>query len=301
MVAVLIRCNKHKKIQREAFEQDKQAKIAQAIVSGALAIIQALATLGPIGGAIAAIGIGKSSVMMSILEGVKTVNPEKKVLYVSAEMTAVDMLDPDEFMKYYPGLFNKVEFMFASDYIDNEEGPSFTQALDELLNRGYDMVVLDSMAEVQSIVQSDMGLASGRLAETYLLNQMAKHTNSPEYYTAFLLIQQVNKGGEFVGSNRLKHMITAHLTIKWSEEKKKYMEFTKNRRGEVKRRLFFKLGKGVEYDTAKFEEEMHLEEILSKETPIVEELTSAEFEELFRNTAVGSSEEGELEFDEIED
>ena len=28
-------------------------------------------------------GIGKSSVMMSILEGVKTVNPEKKVLYVS--------------------------------------------------------------------------------------------------------------------------------------------------------------------------------------------------------------------------
>ena len=36
------------KIQREAFEQDKQAKIAQAIVSGALAIIQALATLGSV-------------------------------------------------------------------------------------------------------------------------------------------------------------------------------------------------------------------------------------------------------------
>ena len=50
------------KIQREAFEQDKQAKIAQAIASGALAIIQALATLGPIGGPIAAIGIGATTV-----------------------------------------------------------------------------------------------------------------------------------------------------------------------------------------------------------------------------------------------
>lgn len=53
--------DKIEKIQREAFEQDKQAKIAQAIASGALAIIQALATLGPIGGAIAAIGIGATT------------------------------------------------------------------------------------------------------------------------------------------------------------------------------------------------------------------------------------------------
>lgn len=53
--------DKIEKIQRESFEQDKQAKIAQAIVSGALAIIQALATLGPIGGAIAAIGIGATT------------------------------------------------------------------------------------------------------------------------------------------------------------------------------------------------------------------------------------------------
>lgn len=53
--------DKIEKIQREAFEQDKQAKIAQAIASGALAIIQALSTLGPIGGAIAAIGIGATT------------------------------------------------------------------------------------------------------------------------------------------------------------------------------------------------------------------------------------------------
>lgn len=53
--------DKIEKIQREAFEQDKQAKIAQATVSGALAIIQALATLGPIGGAIAAVGIGATT------------------------------------------------------------------------------------------------------------------------------------------------------------------------------------------------------------------------------------------------
>lgn len=45
-------------IQKEYFEKDKKAKIAQAIINAALAIIQAFAQLGPIAGAIAAVGVG---------------------------------------------------------------------------------------------------------------------------------------------------------------------------------------------------------------------------------------------------
>lgn len=223
-------------------------------------------------------GIGKSSVMMDILQGVKSVNPEKSVLFVSAEMTRVDMMDPDEFMKYYPGLFDKVEFLFAGDYLDNEEGPSFSKALEVILGRGYDIAVFDSMIEVQSICQAEMGLGSGKTAEKFMLNLMQAHVqaqNAKKCHSAFLLIQQVKKDGEFVGSRRLEHMITSFLSIKWDIEVrgKKYMEFRKNRRGDVKKRLYFKFGPvGIIYDETKFQDEIRLTEILEKDQNLVEEL-----------------------------
>lgn len=243
-------------------------------------------------------GIGKSSVLMDTLQGVKTVASEKKVLYVSAEMTRVDMMDPDEFLKFYPGIHDKIEFMFASDYVESDEGPTFTQALEVLLNRGYDIVVMDSMAEVQSLVQGDLGLGSGKIAEKFILNLLQKHTNANnerKTHTSFLMIQQVNKDGEFVGSMRLKHMITAFLQIKWDKENKgkKYMVFEKNRRGDVKKRLYFKLGNGVEYDVQKYDEELELEELMTKNQDVLQELTTAELAELFAKRVGGSEVEEE--------
>lgn len=47
-----------KNLQKEAFEREKKLKIIQIQIAGALAVIQAFAQLGPIGGAIAAVGIG---------------------------------------------------------------------------------------------------------------------------------------------------------------------------------------------------------------------------------------------------
>lgn len=232
-------------------------------------------------------GIGKSSVMMDVLQGIKVTNPGKKVLYVSAEMTRIDMMDPDEFMKYYPNLFDKVEFLFAGDYIESETGPSFSQALDVVLSRGYDVVVFDSMIEVQQICQEEMGLGTGKQAEKFMLNLMQKHNqaqNDRKVYSAFLLIQQVKKDGEFVGSRRLEHMITAFLRIKWCTETRgrKYMEFRKNRRGQNKLRLYFKLGNGVEYDAKKFEDEIELADIMSKNEEISETLNDIELMKLLQ-------------------
>lgn len=52
------RAKKEEQIRRAAFEQEKKAKIAQALISAAVAIIQAFSQLGPIAGAIAAVGVG---------------------------------------------------------------------------------------------------------------------------------------------------------------------------------------------------------------------------------------------------
>lgn len=229
-------------------------------------------------------GIGKSSVMMDLLQGVKNCNPGKKVLYVSAEMTRVDMMDPDEFMKYYPGLHDTVEFMFASDYLQDEGGPSFTHAFEVLLARGYDLVVLDSMAEIQSLVHEDLQLSSGKASEKALLNMFQYNTEGKNgVYTAFLLIQQVKKDGEFVGSRRLEHMITAFLSIKWDKQLKgqKYLEFRKNRKGDVLKRLYFKLGNGVEYDIEKFNDERELEHVMSLPSA-ANGLTQLEFQNLMQ-------------------
>jgi hypothetical protein len=242
-------------------------------------------------------GIGKSSVMMDILQGIKSVNDARRVLFICAEMTLVDMLDPDEFMKYYPGLHGKVEFLFAGDYLDNDDGPTFSQAMEIILLRGYDVVVLDSLVEVQHIVQSEVGLGSGKSAEKYMLNLMQKHVqaqNDLQKHTAFLLIQQVKKDGEFVGSRRLEHMITAFLSIKWDAEHrgKKYMEFRKNRRGDVKLRLYFKFGStGIEYDSKKYESELQVGQILSSDANILQELDDLELRNLLSNT---SAEEDQL-------
>lgn len=53
----LERVEKEEKIRREAFEKEKKARIAQALIGAALAIVQAFGQLGPIAGAIAAVGV----------------------------------------------------------------------------------------------------------------------------------------------------------------------------------------------------------------------------------------------------
>lgn len=251
-------------------------------------------------------GIGKSSVMMDLLQGVKAIDKSKKVLYVSAEMTQIDMMDPEEFLSYYPGLLNKVEFLFAGDYLENESGPSFSTALETVLQRGYDVVVIDSLIETQSIIGEEFGLGSGKKAEKHVLNLIQKHNqaqNTAKKYTSFLLIQQVNKDGEFAGSKRLVHMLTAFLKLKWDTESraKRYMMFDKNRRGEVKMRLYFKLGNGVEYDDVKFEDEIKLGDILSKNEDLVGELTQAELAELLTKKSPKNSDPEEDDIEEIED
>jgi len=99
--------DKIEKIQREAFEQDKQAKIAQAIASGALAIIQALATLGPIGGAIAAIGIGATTGFQ--------IAKIKAATFADGGYTGEGIMPPDSTGHRPAGIVHDGEFVFTKE------------------------------------------------------------------------------------------------------------------------------------------------------------------------------------------
>lgn len=99
--------DKIEKIQREAFEQDKQAKIAQATVSGALAIIQALATLGPIGGAIAAVGIGATTVFQ--------IAKIKAATFADGGYTGEGIMPADSTGFKPAGIVHEGEFVFTKE------------------------------------------------------------------------------------------------------------------------------------------------------------------------------------------
>jgi predicted ATP-dependent serine protease len=61
----------------------------------------------------------------------------------------------------------------------------------------------------------------------------------------------MTKQGTFAGSNRIKHMTTALACLKFDgrgRDAERYIEFDKNRRGNVGEKVFFNLHRGGRVD-----------------------------------------------------
>lgn len=89
------------------------------------------------------------------------------------------------------------------------------------------------MAETIDMIQEAYDLKSARKAEVLFLDLQEKHKkgeNNGHFYTSFINIQQVTKGEEFVGSNRLKHMTEGMAHIERSKNGlERTIHFSKNR------------------------------------------------------------------------
>jgi DNA repair protein RadA/Sms len=170
-------------------------------------------------------GIGKTTVMLDMLADLQSKG--QKVLFISGEMNQIDMVG---YVKRYPK-FGQLPILFMGDYCEDNA----LDVVKTILSEGWDTVLIDSMAEIQNaIVDTTKGWMSGKKAETELLNLFEKHNlgeNDSNTNTAFLVIQQVTKGGEFAGSNRFKHMMTGMAHMKWTKEGDRTFFFSKNRRG----------------------------------------------------------------------
>ena len=178
-------------------------------------------------------GVGKSTVLLDWVCNMQAQG--KKVLFISGEMNDIDMYG---YVKRFPK-FGKVPIMFMNDY---SKVPK--QAVEQVLNDGYDIVLMDSWAEVTS-----MGWARNKV-ESWLLELLEKNNkanNKANKNTAFICIQQMTKQGEFAGSNRIKHMTTAMAALRFDgsgADAERYIEFSKNRRGSVGDRIYFSLHRG---------------------------------------------------------
>jgi hypothetical protein len=201
----------------------------------------------------------------------------KKVLFISAEMNKIDM---SRYLQRFPQ-WGQIPIMFLSDHSDSCP----KTAIESVLNKGWDLVLTDSYTEVNDTVKEECNMTRGK-TEKWFLSLMNQHNlglNKKKTYTSFITILQMSKGGTFVGSNKLKHMTSAMMKLDWEGDgpgSKRYMEFSKNRVGEVGKKLYFDLNGGVSFNEARYARDLFNDEILDDERNSLNE-EAASFDRLF--------------------
>lgn len=233
-------------------------------------------------------GVGKTTVLLEYLADAQEYSGAK-VLFLSGEMTRTDMKEyTDRFPK-----FNKIPMLFLGEYCDEPTD----LLLEEVLAQGYDLVLGDSFVEIQEALIDSCKMRT-KSAEKFIIDLMLKHNagqNEGNHYTSFIMIQQMTKGGTFVGSNKLKHNTTGMFEIR-HEGNSKYMEFTKNRRGDVNKRLYFDLDSkdgNVNWNEARFIRDEENRALAAQEKNLVER-SADDFDQIFAKKAETDSQDAEI-------
>ena len=212
-------------------------------------------------------GVGKTTIILDLLSNISLMNPGIKVLFISAEMSEIDLA---MYVQRFPK-FQDLDILFVESGFDDDNSLHNLDTIKDVLDQGWDIVAIDSFSELQGIIKDEEKLTLKK-AESVLLSiirQQNKAANSRGTNTTFLTIQQVTKSGRFVGSNRLKHSITAMMELRLNNPQNIYSEryavFSKHRRGDVGVRLYYDLsGTGdVYYNEEKFIQDKQLRKLQS--------------------------------------
>jgi len=227
-------------------------------------------------------GVGKTTVLLELLS--KLHESGKKVMFISAEMSQIDMA---RYLKRFPN-WGQLPILFLGDYVD--DCPK--TVIESALNQGWDLVLTDSYTEVNDTVKEACNMTRSK-TEKWFLETMIKHNKAAAgKHTTFLTILQLSKGGSYVGSSKLKHMTTSMLHLDWEggENGTRFMEFSKNRCGAVGKKLYFSIGDGVQFNEARYARDLFNDEMVEEERKQLETEADA-FDKLFGFNEVGETEE----------
>ena len=211
-------------------------------------------------------GVGKTTIILDLLANIQTKSPNAKILFVSAEMNEIDLAI---YVERYPK-FQDLNILFLETTFDNEN--KSWDVFQRVLAQGWDIVAIDSFNELQGIVKEEENVTMKK-SESMLLSIIRQHNkadNERKVNTTFLTIQQVTKSGAFVGSNRLKHMITAMMELRLDNAKniysKRFVVFTKHRRGDVGVKLYYDLSTtgDVFYDEETYQKDIRIKKAQSE-------------------------------------
>lgn len=186
-------------------------------------------------------GVGKTTILLDVLAAVQNKDKKRKCLFISGEMGRKQMF---KYTERFPQ-FGWIKTLFMADYLEYNT----KDVIEQVLDQGYDLVLIDSAAEVIDGVRDDNNW-DRKTAEAWFVDVCIKQNkgeNKESKYTSFLAIQQVTKQGEFVGSNKLKHLFDAMGEMRRESERDgggTYITFTKNRNGNVGMKFGYQLGNG---------------------------------------------------------
>ena len=181
-------------------------------------------------------GVGKTTVLLDLLASMN--NKGNKCLFISGEMGKKQMF---KYTQRFPQ-FRNVKTLFMADYLEHNT----KDVIEQVMTMGWDCVLIDSIAEIVEGVRDD-NRWDRKQAESWLVDLCVKNNkgeNESNAYTSYLLIQQVTKSGEFVGSNKLKHMTDAMMEMRRRSDRDgggTYMNFIKNRNGNVDQQFSYEL------------------------------------------------------------
>ena len=213
-------------------------------------------------------GVGKTTIILDILSDIRAQQPGVKVLFISAEMNEIDLAI---YVQRFPK-FQDLDILFVEPNFDENVDTHNLQAITDILQKGWDVVAIDSFYELQGIIKEEEDITQKK-AESMLISlikQQNKADNDAKINTTFLTIQQVTKSGAFIGSNRLKHSITAMMELRLENPKNVYSDryavFTKHRRGDVGVRLYYDLSTAgnVFFNEERFNQDRQIRKLQSE-------------------------------------
>lgn len=211
-------------------------------------------------------GVGKTTIILDMLANIQARNKSTRILFVSAEMNEMDLAI---YVERFPK-FKDLNILFLETTFDS--GNKAWDTFQSVLSQGWDIVAIDSFYELQGIVKEEENVTLKK-SESMLLSLVRQHNKAENdrcVNTTFLTIQQVTKSGAFVGSNRLKHMITAMMELRLDNAKniysKRFVVFTKHRRGEVGVKLYYDLSTSgdVSYDVETYRKDIRIKKTQSE-------------------------------------
>ena len=212
-------------------------------------------------------GVGKTTIILDLLSNIKKQSPGVRVLFISAEMNEIDLAI---YVQRFPK-FQDLDILFIEASFDEDEPVHNFEKVKDVLKQGWDIVAVDSFYELQGIIKEEEGITLKK-AESMLLSLVKKQNkavNDAGINTTFLTIQQVTKSGHFIGSNRLKHSITAMMELRLENPKNiysdRYVVFSKHRRGDVGVKLYYDLSVtgDVFYNEEKYLQDRQLRKLQS--------------------------------------
>ncbi len=227
-------------------------------------------------------GVGKTTIILDMLANMQQRYPQARILFISAEMNEIDLT---VYVERYPK-FQTLPILFVESDFDNEVHN--WDMVKDVVEQGWDIVAIDSFYELQGIIKDEENIRM-KDAESWLLQLIKKQNkaqNNRHLNCTFLTIQQVTKSGNFVGSNRLKHSITAMMELRLENPKNiysdRYVTFSKHRRGDVGVKLYYSLSStgDVSFDEQRFRQDQRIKHMQSEVAGQIRDFAD-QFDKLF--------------------